>query len=616
VRRRLLLLLLLFGLVVAAGAAVAWQARGQAQLVERDLATAKGLLVRAGGFNVGELEERLALVDQAEAHTTTAQRRLDRWPLGQLGVLPLVGRDIRVARAVADSATGTVRATRRVVIALQPVQTRPPTRASILRVADALLALHHTLERDLERVRAMRPLITAAGRDRYLEAAGAASNTCNRAGQGLKLAADLYGPQGTARWFLALQNPAELRGTGGLIGEYGILESSPSGPRLTTVAPYQTLDARTKEGVRLSRQVANRYERFAVHQAWSSVNIPPDMPTVGRIITRLYRQATGDRIDGVIAADPLAAAAVLRVGGPIRAGGIHLAADNVARETLVQAYVRYADDNPARKRFLHQVARGTFEAFRRAMAKRPIELVHGLAGAARGRHVQVYSNNPAGQAALLGLGLGGSAAVPPEGDYLMAVGVNAGGNKLDAFLRRALSWRVRLGPDGSAKAALTLTLRNDVPPVGMPRYIVGPFDARFQAGVNEQIQTIYVASSYSFTEASLDGRRVGAEAQADLGGLALTQAVGVPAGQSTTLGYQLIRPDATIRLGEDRLRYRLLLRPQALVWPDKAKVSVAAPVGWRFAVLPGGARAAGSTASWSGTLDREHELVYELTRSR
>lgn len=143
----------------------------------------------------------------------------------------------------------------------------------------------------------------------------------------------------------------------------------------------------------------------------------------------------------------------------------------------------------------------------------------------------------------------------------------------------------------------------------------GPFDSRFRKGVNELIQTLYVAGGYGFSQASLDGRRVGAEAQAELGGLALTQAVGVPSGSAAILGYQLARLGAATRLGDDRLRYRLLLRPQATVRPDKAKVAVAAPSGWRFAVLPAHARISGATASWSGTLDQEQELTFELIRA-
>jgi hypothetical protein len=121
-----------------------------------------------------------------------------------------------------------------------------------------------------------------------------------------------------------------------------------------------------------------------------------------------------------------------------------------------------------------------------------------------------------------------------------------------------------------------------------------------------------VARDYGFTKASLDGRRVGAQAQADLGGLALTQAIGVPAGASSTVGYRLQRPGAASRLDDGRLRYQLLLRPQATVRPDRARVVVLAPAGWRFAAWPADGRVAGASASWSGSLDRERALVFDL----
>jgi hypothetical protein len=611
---RRLLILGLFCLVLAGGAAVTWQAMGQAKLVEEDLTTARALLTRAGGFESGKLKDRLTLIRKAEAHTLAAQQRLGGWPLRLLGVLPLVGRDVRVANAVTASATGTVRATRKVVTALQPVQTKPPTQASITKAADALLGLHSTLEQDLERVRAARPLITTATRDRYLEAAGSASTTAQRAGQGLKLAAGLYGPPGTARWFLAFQNPAELRGTGGLIGEYGILESSPSGPELVKIAHYTDLNERTDQGVLLPKELVGRYERYAIGRDWSAVNIPPDMPSVGRLITELYKDTTGDELDGVIAADPLAVAEILRVAGPIQAGGAWLDADNVAEETLVRAYIRYEADNNARRVFLDEVARASFEAFRRTLTSKPVELIRALGGAARARHVQVYVADPAGQRTVAGLGLSGTAAAPSTGDYLMPVGINAGGNKLDAFLRRTVRWRVRLNEDGAARATAAFTLANDGPASGLPRYIIGPYDSDFQAGQNEHIATLYVAGGYGFTRASLDGQPSGAEAQADFGGLALTQQVGVMAKSTVTLGYELARPAAAERLGDDRLRYRLLLRPQATVRPDQARITVEAPAGWRFVALPPKARAERRAATWNGAFDREHELVFELAR--
>ena len=192
---------------------------------------------------------------------------------------------------------------------------------------------------------------------------------------------------------------------------------------------------------------------------------------------------------------------------------------------------------------------------------------------------------------MAGLGLSGSAVAPATGDYLMPVGINAGGNKLDAFLRRTVRWRVRLNEEGAAQATAAFTLANDGPASGLPRYIIGPYDSDFQAGQNEQIATLYVAGGYGFTKASLDGQPSGAEAQADFGGLALTQQVGVMAKSTVTMGYELARPAAAERLGDDRLRYRLLLRPQATVRPDQAKITVEAPPGWRFSGLPAKAHA-------------------------
>jgi hypothetical protein len=213
--------------------------------------------------------------------------------------------------------------------------------------------------------------------------------------------------------------------------------------------------------------------------------------------------------------------------------------------------VRYQTDNNARLRFLREIATASFEAFRRGLNSDPVNLIRHLGTAAAGRHVQVYVDEPAGQRAVAGLGLSGTAAAPQTGDYLMPVGVNTGANKLDACMRRSVRWRVRLSPDGAAQATAALTLANESPAYGLPRYIIGPFDDRFRPGQNEQFATLYVAGGYGFTRATLNGRTVGAEAQADFGGLALTQEVGVQARSKITLGYQLARPAAAERLGDN-----------------------------------------------------------------
>jgi hypothetical protein len=607
---------LFLGLVLLAGVAVvAWQATSEAAGVKADLVASQDLLGRAGVLAGGPVSARRQLVEQASGRARAAQAKLDRWPLRALAVAPLLGRDVRVVRVIAETSAQVVGATGGVAVAIEPLHGGHPTGPAIGRASAALLTLSDVLNQTVDRVRAARPLLVArAPRSRFLAEAERARRVAFASGQGLRMAATLYGPPGSTRYFLAFQNPAELRGTGGLIGQYGILESEPHGPRLTRVEPYDALDRRTTAGVPLPADVARRYGRFSIGRAWSAVNIPPDLPTVGQVVLPLYRQATGTRIDGVIAVDPLAVAEILRVSGPITVDGIRLDAGNVASQTLVDAYSRYASDNQARRAFLAKVARAAFTAFQRSLAGRPEELVRGLAIAARGLHVQVYSSDPAIERAMLGLGVGGSAAAPPNGDYLMPVSVNTGGNKVDAFLQRTVRYRVNLQPDGGAKTTASITLRNGAPARGLSRYVVGPFDDRFRAGENSQFQTLYVAGAYGFTRATRDGRPVSAEGQADLGAMAISQAVVIPPGRSVTLAYDLEREGA-MQVTGSRADYQLLVRPQAGVLPDRLEVSLQAPVGWEFISVPPGLRRQAGLVSWSGLLDRTRAFRVTLARS-
>jgi Protein of unknown function (DUF4012) len=607
---------LLLGLVVLSGGAlVAWQASSEAAGVRADLLASQRLLGRAGALAGGPVSTRLELVEQARGRAGAARATLDRWPLRPLATVPWLGRDVRVARTIADASGQVVGATGDVAVAFEPLHGGHPTGSRIGRASAALLALSDVLGQTIDRVRAAKPLVVARGpRGRFLAEAQQARRAAFASGQGLRMAAGLYGPAGSARYFLAFQNPAELRGTGGLIGQYGIVESGPHGPRLTRVEPYDALDRRTTAGVPLPVEVARRYGRFSIGRAWSAVNIPPDLPTVAQIVLPHYRQATGTRVDGVIAVDPLAVAEILRVSGPITVDGMRLDAANVASQTLVDAYRRYADDNQARRAFLAKVAGAAFAAFQGSLATRPEELVRGLAVAARGLHVQVYSSDPAIERAMVELGVSGSAAAPRDGDYLMPVSVNTGGNKVDAFLQRTVRYRVSLQPDGGAKTTASITLRNGAPARGLSRYVIGPFDHRFRAGENSQFQTLYVAGAYGFTRATRDGRPVSAEGQADLGAMAISQAVAIPPGRSVTLAYDLERTGA-MRITGGHADYQLMVRPQASVQPDQLELSLQAPAGWGFASVPAGFRRQAGVVSWSGALDRTRTFRITLVRS-
>jgi hypothetical protein len=592
-----------------------WQLQASADRVRDDLTLAKRLLGQASTAGPTSLARREALLQAVQPAITDARAQLRSWPLRQLGVAPLLGRDVRLASAAAAGAEQTAGAARAVVDALSRIGRGRLTGATLTATADAFQHLADVSADQAKWVRAKRPLLLDRQQREFLAGADQAARRAGQITQVLRLVARMYGSPRPAHLFLGFQNPAELRGTGGLIGQYGILQGSASGPKLITVDSYDTLNRRAA-GLAPRPGPAGLYpaKPDGVPNIWSSVNLAPHLPKVGRDIVELYRRTVGPPLDAVVLIDPLAVAGILKVSGPFYAAGSRITATNVVDRTLVEAYMRFADDRAARRRFLADVAHQTFASLRRGLERDPEGLVRALGAAARGRHLQLYAVDRGVEQALLDLGLAGSAAPPASGDYLLPVGVNTAGNKLDAFLHRKLRYAVTLDADGGAHAAVEIELRNSVRPSRLPVYVVGPYDRRFRAGEHRVYQVLYVAGDYAFSRATLNRHPVLAEARRDVGALTLAQQVRIPAGRTVTLGYKLERARAAEVSGR-LMRYELLLRPQATVRPDSLEVVVRAPDGWRFVGLPAGSRVDRSSARWSGPLDHEWTMTFLLERS-
>ena len=144
---------------------------------------------------------------------------------------------------------------------------------------------------------------------------------------------------------------------------------------------------------------------------------------------------------------------------------------------------------------------------------------------------------------------------------------------------------------------------------------MGPYDRRFRVGENRIYQSLYLAAGYGFARATLDGRDTPAEARRDVGALTLSKQVSILPGRRVQLAYVLERTGAA-KVVDGRMRYELLVRPQATVLPDSLEVAIQAPSGWRFEGVPDGARQAGPWARWSGLLDQERIMVFTLQRER
>ena len=135
----------------------------------------------------------------------------------------------------------------------------------------------------------------------------------------------------------------------------------------------------------------------------------PQFDVTGSLAAQMWKAKTGEAVDGVVALDPVALRALVKVSGPVEVQGKQIDADNIVREILLQQYLDYAKDNPTTtacpgERAAPGAQRPHRPSHRRASLDQVdwqvADLVDDLRSAARGRHVMFWSPDPRSSAGL------------------------------------------------------------------------------------------------------------------------------------------------------------------------------------------------------------------------
>ena len=293
-----------------------------------------------------------------------------------------------------------------------------------------------------------------------------ASDEARIATEVVRHAPGLLGGHGTRTYFVAFVNPAEERGGGGFLGNYGILTAQNGKLRLTRSGPIkQLIDAR-KPGQRVlkgPRDYLNRYGRFKPADFFQDVTFSPHFPSTADVIEQLYPQSGGRRLDGVISIDPYGLAALLKLTGPIKVPGLDqsLTAQNAADTLLRRQYLTFGDaDNSLRKDLLVQASRITFDKLTSGNLPSPERLVQLLGPMVRQRRLMLSATRPSEEHLFHDIGADG--ALPKiRGDFLMVSHQNFGNNKMDAYLHRTIAYEATVDPSsGRIDATATITMKN------------------------------------------------------------------------------------------------------------------------------------------------------------
>ena len=239
------------------------------------------------------------------------------------------------------------------------------------------------------------------------------------------------------KYLVAIQNSAEARGTGGILGAYAIVEFYKGSVKVIKTGSNEPLYGTSLKKIPVdvpAEFLALYGNNPAIIQ---NSNLSPHFPYGAEIWLGLWKEEFDEDLDGVIAVDPTALSYVLRSTGPITlADGEQITSENVVAETLEVAYKRYENDNKARKQHLVEIM-DAVAAKLNSGGYSKVKMAQALRDGIIANRILVYSADQEVQAKLAKIRLGGYMSTEPNNEF-RAVIQNIDAGKLDYYLDRSV----------------------------------------------------------------------------------------------------------------------------------------------------------------------------------
>lgn len=592
------------GAVAAVGVAVAGLTIVSAVAV-RDGRAAESELNRArnhiqqanAAARAGDLERAVAELGAGADDAEAARNRLTRQPLSAVQAMPFLGATARKAVAVAETAARSAAVGERLLLAVQASGSDLAALSLDLQSQswmDQLVQLQQPLTDALVELREIRAGFTQAPESTRVARIDAAGDQLlvevDQAIDLLETGADLagvlpvlFGEDGTQRYFVGAQNPAEQRPLGGIMGAYGFLTAINGRASLSSFISVSTLPGDLlDEATAPSEEFLARYgSAYLGRGSWSNVNSSPDFPTVARVIEAFAPEAVGQEIDGVIVLDPFAIQTFLRVTGPVETELGTLRAGTVIEQVIRDAPEQF-DSQGDRKAAIGIAAETVLEAFLASDAD-PRARFEALADVVGDGHLLVHHTNPDVQESLSRLGVTGE-LLPADPGNFAAVAFNTSESHVDYYTHQELDLELFLNPDGSATGTMAVTIVNDAPTSGVPSYFIGPNvdgDSRFRAGDAVSLISLYCGPCNFTGVRSPDALELGRWYDNELGHRIANTVERAPAGDQVTVVHDFELLDLWDASGETgSLSPTLWYQPT--INPTKYRMTVHAPLGWQL----------------------------------
>ena len=509
------------GLIVVIGVVVA----GLGAFAYSKLSAARDDL-NAASTNAGQLRDALTAGDQAKAsaalsqmqsNVSSAQASLDSSVLSVAAKAPIVGKNVKAVRTIAD-AVGSV-----------AQDGLPP----LVDVADKFNAKTFNPQGgkiDVEAISGLAPSLAASSKavtdaNRRIQSVDADSllaqlqepvrDAQDQIGDAASIAAratvaSRVVPQmlsGQHTYLLIFQNNAEVRATGGLPGSYAGLRVDDGQLTLVGQGAGGDLGDLPEDAAPLSDEEKALFTTKLVRD-FRDVNFTPDFPRAAEIASAIIEKERGASVDGVISLDPVTLSYLLKGTGPIElSDGTRLTSENAVDVLLNNVYVNFPDGND-QDAFFQSATDQIFDKVI-AGAGDPTETLKALTKGTEERRVSLWLKDPALNAEIAGTPLAhelpsGKDASPAIGYYLN----DATGAKMQYYLTTKVSGKsTKCTDDGVQSYTTQMDLSSSAPAdaSALPESIQGP---GFGAVPGSMLMNLYVygPTGGTISAVSFDGK--------------------------------------------------------------------------------------------------------------
>ncbi|MGH2541084.1 MAG: DUF4012 domain-containing protein, partial [Actinomycetota bacterium] len=397
------IVVVLLALLCGATAIVALGAKGSLEDGRRAIQAGRRELVG------GRLPTATSKFTEAEV---SFQRALDRSGSGVgglLGRVPVIGRTLIVASGIAEAGrdlsaagarlTGSIASMPEGLGSLAPEAGRIPV--------EALTALGDDIEEAAAQAKvaantvrstpdSLLPAVVADARFEAQEETTSLSRSLDAAAMMVRRFPEFAGANGTKRYLLVAESPAEQRGTGGIWGAYAIMTARDGHLSFGPFSQLQVFpEVPPDELPAPSPDYRRNYDHYGGAGAWTDVNMTPDLPSAARAVLSAYAYTTGETLDGVLVADPFAVREMLRVTGraSIPSLDVSIGPGSVVDFMTNEAYTLFPFRGRERKTVLGEVVGHAFDRFL-AQPGRSTAKLKAIAKAAGDGHLRLYSTDP------------------------------------------------------------------------------------------------------------------------------------------------------------------------------------------------------------------------------